>query len=97
MIKVYYWPGGGKEGQFPPGFRKRGEKRLATKTHQDSFKSKAFANVAMTTDNVKQNFVLMTMGDSTFEILSVLALITNNIPDNSPSPSSSNQIHQINE
>jgi len=46
-IKIYYWPGEGKEGQFLPGFRKRSRIReLAANTQQESNKPLLTANIA---------------------------------------------------
>jgi len=48
-IDVCYWPGGGKEGQFPPDFGKRGGfKGSATNTCQGSTKLSPTVNMAFT-------------------------------------------------
>jgi len=44
-----YWPGGGKKGQFSPGFGKRGRFRgSAANTWQGDFKSLSTANATTT-------------------------------------------------
>jgi len=54
MIDVCYWQGGGKEGQFPSGFEKKGgEKGSAIETRQNGFKPKPTANIATITDEVE--------------------------------------------
>jgi len=44
-----YWPGGGKEGQFPPSFGKRGGLRgIAFNTRQREFKLETKAHITAT-------------------------------------------------
>jgi len=46
---VYYWPGGGKEGQFPLGFgQRRGTKGTAINTKQGAFQQTPTTNIADT-------------------------------------------------
>jgi len=46
-----YWPGRGKEGQFPSGFSKRGGFReLAANTRQEGFKSSSTTNATTTSE-----------------------------------------------
>ena len=68
-IEVCYWPGGEKEGQFPPGFGKRGGARgTAVGTRQGSSHQTPTANVAKTEEEDKQTFTFMTMGDSNIKV-----------------------------
>jgi len=47
-----YWHGSGKEGQFPPGFGKRGGfKGTAINTKQGSFNQEPIANVIEVANN----------------------------------------------
>jgi len=68
-IEVCYWPGEGKEGQFPPGFGKRGGTRgTAVGTRQGSSHQTPTANVAKAEEEDKQTFAFMTMGDSDIKV-----------------------------
>lgn len=61
-IEMCYWPGGGKEGQFPPGFGKRGGARgSAVGTKQGNVRGPTTANMSTTnSDTVEQVYALMT-------------------------------------
>ena len=51
-IEMCYWCGGGKEGQFPPGFGKRGGfKGIAINTKQEGFNWKPTANAIEIANN----------------------------------------------
>jgi len=66
---VCYWPGKGKEGQFPPGFGKREDVRgITVGTRQGSLYQTSTANVAQVENNNKQTFAFMTIGDSNIKV-----------------------------
>jgi len=68
-IKVCYWPGGGKEGQFPPGFGKRGGIRdTAVGTRQGLLHQTPTANVIEAEEEDKWTFAFMTMEDSDIKV-----------------------------
>jgi len=68
-IDVCYWPGGGKEGQFPPGFGKRGGTRgTAIDTKQGSSCYTPTANIAEAKEEDKQVFAFMMMKDSDIKV-----------------------------
>ena len=70
-IGMYYWPRGGKEGQFPPDFEKREEVReSAAYMDQGSYKPKAIANVAENPNNNNNTYAFMTMDDTHLKIAS---------------------------
>ena len=83
-----YWPGGGKEGQFPPGFGKRGGFRgSAANTWQEGFKSLPTTNTTTTGEESNQISACMTMGDSEFKVLTTSTLNEIYRPDNRTPPS----------
>jgi len=68
-IKVCYWPGRGKKGQFPPGFGKRGDARdTVVGTRQGSSHQIPTANVGKAEEEDKQTFAFMTMGNSDIKV-----------------------------
>ena len=68
-IEVCYQSRGGKEGQFPPGFGKRGDTRgTIVSTRQGSSHQTPIANVAKVEKEDKQTFVFMTMEDSNIKV-----------------------------
>jgi len=94
-IDVCYWQEGGKKGQFPPGFGKRGgEKGSAIETHQDGFKPISTANIATITDEVEQTFALMTMEETTFKVPHISVPVPSKIPNDDLFSSSHNYMHQ---
>ena len=53
LVENYYWLGGGKEGQFPPGFGKHGgDTGTSRNTSGTSTTGSTTANVAMVSANV---------------------------------------------
>ena len=87
-IDVCYWPGGGKEGQFPPDFGKRGEfKGSATNTCQGTIKPPPTVNAVSTSEDNDQIFAYMTMGDTKFKVPATLAIDDDCTPDDKPPPS----------
>jgi len=94
-IDVCYWPGGGKEGQFPPDFGKRGGfKGSAANTRQGSTKPPLTVNAASTSEDNNQVFAYMTMGDTEFKVPATSALNDDCTPDNKPPSSSSDPNRQ---
>jgi len=90
-----YWEGGGKEGQFPPGFRKRGGlKGSASNTRQGSFKPTPTTHTMITNPEVDQVFVCMTIEDTKFKVPAATNLDKLQIPNDNVPPSSSNQPQQ---
>jgi len=79
-----YWPGGGKEEQFPPRFgRQGGAGGTAINTHQGGFRRGFTANVAQTKDeNDKQPFALMTTTSLTIKV------VTSQVPSTITDPNS---------
>jgi len=68
-INVCYWPEGGKEGQFPSGFGKRGgTSGSAINTKQGSSCYTPTANVAEAKEEDKQAFAFMMMKDSDIKV-----------------------------
>jgi len=64
-----YWEGGGKEGQFPPGFGKRGGlKGFTSNTRQRSLKLVSTANAMITNHEADQVFACITIGDTEFKV-----------------------------
>ena len=64
-----YWEGGGKKGQFPPGFGKRGSLKGSTSnTRQESLKLAPTVNATITNHEVDQVFACITMGDTKFKV-----------------------------
>jgi len=87
-IEMCYWPGGGKEEQFPPGFGKRGGFRgSAANTQQGGFKSLPTTNATTTGEESNQISACMTMGNSEFKVLTTSTLNEIHRPDNRTSPS----------
>jgi len=87
-IEMCYWPGGGKEGQFPPGFSKRsGFRGLAANTQQGGFKSLSTANATTTSEESNQISTCMTMGDFKFKVSTISTLNKIHRPDNRTPPS----------
>jgi len=83
-----YWPGGGKEEQFPPGFGKRGGFRgSAANAQQGGFKSLPTTNATTTGEESNQISTCMIMGDSEFKILTISTLNEIHRPDNRTPPS----------
>ena len=80
-IEVCYWPGGGKEGQFPPGFgQRRGARGTGINTRQGGYRPRPTANTAIAKDpEEREVFALMTMDDTEFEV-------TTSPPLSDPSP-----------
>ena len=88
-IEMCYWPGGGKEGQFPLGFGKRGGFRgSAANTRQGGFKPQSTINTTSTNEENDQVFACMTVGDSEFKVATSSNLNGNHSPDHTPSSSS---------
>ena len=89
-IDICYWPGGGKEGQFPPGFGRRGSPRgVATNTQYGGFKQRPTANNTTAENaNDKEVLALMTMGDTNYEVTTTPLPGTPNFPNKSISNSS---------
>jgi len=84
-----YWPGEGKEGQFPSGFGKReGLRGTAFSTRQGGFKLETKAHI-MTTDTPdegnEQVFVYMLTDQKDFKVLATLTFSANTPYDN-PNP-----------
>ena len=95
MIDICYWQEERKEGQFSPGFGKRGgEKDSVIETHQNGFKSKPTANIATITDEVEHTFALMTIEETTFKVSHILVPVPSKIPNDNPFPSSYNYMYQ---
>jgi len=85
-----YWPGGGKEGQFSPGFGKRGRfKGSAANTRQEALKPSPTANITSISEENKQIFACMPMGDSEFKVFATSDINETCKPDDKVSPSSS--------
>jgi len=78
---VCYWLGGGKKGQFPPGFGQRGGARgTGINTRQGEYRPQPTANTAIAKDpEEREVFALMTMDDTEFEV-------TTSLPLSDPSP-----------
>ena len=95
MIDICYWQEERKEGQFSPGFGKRGgEKDSVIETHQNGFKSKPTANIAIITDEVEHTFALMTMKETTFKVSHIPVPVPSKIPNDNLFPSSHNYMYQ---
>jgi len=76
-----YWPGEGKERQFPPSFGKRGSlKGTAFSTRQGGFKPETKAHI-MTTDTPdegnEQVFAYMSIDQKDFKVLATLIFSAN--------------------
>jgi len=94
-IEMCYWEGRGKEGQFPPGFRKRGSLKGSTSsTRQGSLKPILTAHIMITNYKVDQVFTCITMEDTEFKVFTAINLDKPQIPNNNVLPSSSNQLQQ---
>ena len=92
-IEVCYWPGGGKEGQFLPGFGKRGGVRgSATNTQQGGFRPTIKANTISATEVPEEEELVFAFMTSDTHDLKVLAtpVPTNDSPHN-PIPCRSNK------
>ena len=73
-IEVCYWPGSGKEGQFPPGFGKREDfKHSTANTHQDSFRTPTRANFVSANNMPKEEELVFAFMASNTHDLKVLA------------------------
>jgi len=82
-IEVCYWPGEGKEGQFPPGFGHRGGTRgTATNTREGNYRPRPTINNTTTKDaEDKEVFALMTMDNVDFEVTTSPSPSTPRVPD----------------
>jgi len=77
-----------KEGQFPPGFGKRGGFRgLAANTRQGGFKLLPTTNTTTTGEESNQISTCMTMGNSEFKVPTTSTLNEIHRPDNRTPPS----------
>jgi len=90
-IKVCYWPGRGKEGQFPPGFGQRGGTRgTGINTQQGGYRPRPTANTTIAKDpEEREIFALMTMDDTEFEVTTSPSL-SDPSPPNKPVTNSYN-------
>jgi hypothetical protein len=79
MIENCYWPGGGKAGQFPPGFGKRGGAR-GTVNNTSTGQSTSANSVSETTEQV---FALLALIEISSEVQSI-----NDPPSTPPSNTS---------
>jgi len=78
-----YWPEGGKEGQFPPGFGKRGGFRgSVANIWQKGFKLLSTTNATTTGEENNQISACMTMGNSEFKVPTISTLNEIHRPDN---------------
>ena len=85
-IEICYWPGGGKEGQFPPGFGKRGGLRgMAFSTRQGGFKPEIKAHITTTDTPNEENeqvFAYMLTDQKDFKVLATPTFSTSTPHDN---------------
>lgn len=88
---MYYWPGRGKEGQFPSGFGQRGGARgTGINTRQGGYRPQPTANTAIVKDpEEKEVFALITMNDTEFEI-TISPPLSDPSPPNKPITNSYN-------
>jgi len=91
-----YWPGGGKKGQFSPGFGQRGGARgTGINTQQEGYRPRSTTNTAIAKDpEEKEVFVLMTMDDTKFEVTTSPPL-SNPSPPNKPVTNSYNAMELL--
>ena len=88
-IEMCYWPGGGKEEQFSPGFgKRRGLKGIAFSTRQGGFKLETKAHITTTDtpdEGNEQVFAYMSTDWKDFKVL-VTPTFSANIPHDNPNP-----------
>jgi len=84
-----YWPGGGKERQFPSDFEKREDlRRTAFSIRQEGFKLKTKAHITTTdtpNEGNKQVFAYMSTDRKDFKVLAI-PTFSANIPHDNPNP-----------
>jgi len=84
-----YWSGGGKEGQFPPGFGKReGLRGTVFSTKQGGFKPETKAHITTTDtpdEGNKQVFAYISTDRKDFKVLAT-PIFSANIPHDNPNP-----------
>jgi len=91
-IKQCYWKGKGKKEQFSSGFGKRGGARgSAINSKQGTVRPIFTANIMITNQTRDEEaYVLMTIGDNDFQVLTTTTPIIEEFPDNNPTHSYNN-------
>ena len=70
-----YWPGGGKEGQFPPNFGQRSKANVASSTNSTSEKVEHFALSAQISDTPGQSGIVIENDPSTHPHLALYSAL----------------------